>query len=120
MEQYQIDQGIRLKKLIKVLNLNQVEFAKSVGVTQPNISKIANGESSLSAELLARMADVYTQINLHWLLTGSGEMFFEAVPNKNIQANEAIGVTNTKERIEELKDIIEKAKRTVNRLLKDL
>ena len=119
MEQYQIDQGIRLKKLIKVLNLNQVEFAKSVGVTQPNISKIANGESSLSAELLARMADVYTQLNLHWLLTGSGEMFFEAVPNMGFQANEAINVSNTKEKLEELQDIIEKAKRTVNRLLKD-
>ncbi|HPH54146.1 MAG TPA: helix-turn-helix transcriptional regulator [Bacteroidales bacterium] len=120
MEHYQIDQGIRLKKLMKVLNLNQVDFAKSVGVTQPNISKIVNGESSLSAELLARMADTYNQLNLHWLLTGSGEMFFDAVPNKNFPANEAISVSNTKERIEELKDIIEKAKRTVNQLLKDI
>lgn len=120
MEQYQIDQGIRLKKLIKVLNLNQVDFAKSVGVTQPNISKIVNGESSLSAELLARMADVYTQINLHWLLTGKGEMFFDAVPNKGFQANEAKNVSNTREKLEELKDVIEKAKGTVTRLLKDL
>lgn len=120
MEHYQIEQGLRLKKLIKVLNLNQIQFAKSVGVTQPNISKIVNGESSLSAELLTRMADVYSKLNLHWLLTGTGEMFFDEILNKNLQVNEAAGVYKTKKRLEELDENLEKAKGTLGRLLKDL
>ncbi len=77
MQHFHIDHGIRLKKLMKALDLNQIEFAKSVGVSQPSISKIVNGENSLSAELLTRMAVEYPTLNLHWLITGSGEMFFD-------------------------------------------
>jgi transcriptional regulator with XRE-family HTH domain len=111
MEHYQIDQGIRLKKLIKLLNLNQIEFARSVGVTQPNISKIVNGESSLSAELLTRMAEVYNQLNLHWLLTGRGEMFFDEALTISLQVNEDAIL---------YKRNIEKVKGTLSQLLKDL
>ena len=47
MDQNQIEQSIRLKKLIKTLNLNQSEFAKSIGMTQPNINRMVNGSNNI-------------------------------------------------------------------------
>ncbi len=47
MEQDYTDQGIRLKKLIKELKLTQVTFAKSLGMTQPNISRMVSGENNM-------------------------------------------------------------------------
>ena len=75
MEQYPIEQGKRLQHLIKVLKVNQSEFAQSLAMSQPNISKLVRGESKLTAEVLNRITVRYKQVNLHWLLTGEGEMF---------------------------------------------
>jgi transcriptional regulator with XRE-family HTH domain len=85
MDQNQIDQSIRLKKLIKALNLNQSSFAKSLGMTQPNISRMVNGEGKVSVEVINGITKNYTEVNLHWLLTGDGEMFLDS---KGLQANE--------------------------------
>lgn len=88
MEQYWIEQGRRLRELIKELKINQLSLAKRLQVSQPNISKVINGENKISAELLNRITEQYKQVNLHWLLTGQGDMFIEEKPGKTYQVNE--------------------------------
>jgi len=70
-----MDQGSRLEKLIKALNFNQKSFAQSLGMTQPNISKMINRANNLSVEVLNKITNVHKNVNVHWLLTGEGEMF---------------------------------------------
>ena len=118
MEQKLIDQSIRLKILIKALHLNQVSFSQSLGMTQPNISKMMNGERQLSIEALNRMSDKYN-VNLHWLLTGKGEMFFEEVQNDGSQVNEVNAVYG-KEEWQELEVRIERLEEMVNGLVAQL
>jgi transcriptional regulator with XRE-family HTH domain len=112
MEQQQIDQSLRLKQLIKALNLNQSSFAKSLGMTQPNISRMINGEGKISAEVLNGIMNTHKDVNLHWLLTGHGEMFLE----KNLQANED-EVGYRKGRLEDLEERVERLERVVKKLL---
>ena len=80
-------------------------------MAQPNISRMINGGSNLSVEMLNRLAMRYKQVNLHWLLTGLGEIFFEVVPENNAQVKEdqaiyktdsMVGLEGRLERLEEV------------------
>ena len=102
MEQIQIEQGIRLQQLMKALNLKQTGFARSLGMTQPNISRMVTGESKISVEVINRIIDTYKNVNLHWLLTGVGEMFLEELTDQNPQVNERNIVYNKKGKLCEL------------------
>lgn len=118
MEQNQIEQGIRLKKLIKALSLKQTTFAKGLGTTQPNISRMVSGENKISAEVLNRMIQKYKNVNLHWLLTGDGEMFIDAPQGKNPEVNEPLEhyMVKGKGRLEELEERVERLEEAMKRL----
>lgn len=117
MEQSQIEKSIRLKKLIKALNLNQSAFAKSLEMTQPNINRMISGRNNISIELLNRITDKYKRVNLHWLLTGDGEMFFGEVKNISSQEND-IHTVKGKGRLEELEERLDRLEEVVKRLAK--
>ncbi|TDL47354.1 helix-turn-helix domain-containing protein [Paenibacillus dendritiformis] len=46
------DIGYRIKCIRKENNLNQIQFAKSIGISQGNLSEIELGYSNPSAETL--------------------------------------------------------------------
>ena len=116
-EQKRIDQSIRLKQLIKALNLNQPSFSKSLGMTQPNISRMISGRSSISVEILNRITDRYKQVNLHWLLTGEGVMFLGGEPQEK---EEDVVLVKGKGRLEELEERVERVEEELRRLVADL
>lgn len=60
--------GYRIKCIRKENNLNQSQFAKSIGISQGNLSEIEMGNSNPSAETLVSIRVQYN-INLNWLLT---------------------------------------------------
>lgn len=101
MEQYQIDQSIRLKNLIQALNQNQTTFAKSLGMAQPNINRMISGRNQVSVEVLNRISIVYKWVNLHWLLTGDGEMFFYPEEETTPEVNEVPVIKDKWEKLEE-------------------
>ncbi|MBO2946180.1 helix-turn-helix transcriptional regulator [Paenibacillus sp. F411] len=59
----------KIKCIRKENNLNQVQFAKSIGISQGNLSEIEMGNSNPSAETLISIRTQYN-VNLNWLLTG--------------------------------------------------
>lgn len=85
---HQIEQGKRLKELRKFLGLNQQQLAQTLEVTQPFLSSIENGKSSLSRNLLTHISNSYPHINTNWLLTGAGEMVFRTL-EKQLPISEA-------------------------------
>jgi len=120
MEQNLIDQCIRLKKLIKALNLNQIEFAKSLGMSQPNISRMVNGDSRVSAEVLSRIATSYTVVNLHWLLTGDGEVFLVQEEKSSLEITGSVESSGNKGkgRLENLEERMGQLEKTLGQLVK--
>jgi predicted transcriptional regulator len=119
MDQQQIDQSIRLKKLIKTLGLNQTLFAQSLGMTQPNISRMVSGDGKISLEVLNRITDIYKNVNLHWLLTGEGTMFTHVIPTEPMREVNEIPVYKGKGRLEDLEERVERLEKIVGRLTKD-
>lgn len=121
MEQIQIDQSRRLQQLIKALNMNQSKFAKHLGVTQPNISRMVTGESRISTEILNRIILAYKNVNLHWLLTGEGQMFMESPQEKSSPINTPSenNIVTGKGRLKELEERVERLEEAMKRLMGD-
>ena len=65
------DLSTRLKTLLDEKRLSMNAFAKQVGVSQPAIAKIANGET-LNPKNILEIANALG-VNAHWLKTGEGE-----------------------------------------------
>lgn len=62
--------GYRIKRIRKENNLNQSQFAQSIGISQGNLSEIEMGNSNPSSETLISIRVRYN-VNLNWLLTGA-------------------------------------------------
>ena len=121
MDHLQIEQGIRLRQLIKALKLNQATFAKSLGMTQPNISRMIGGGNTISVKVLNAITEVHKSVNLQWLLTGEGAMF-RGEKEQAGQANEPsvrYGAPG-KGRLEELEERIERLEEAVKRLMEKI
>lgn len=54
--------------------LGVVDFAKKVGVLQPNISAMLNGNRAVSLVTIDKLTKAYPKISREWLLTGEGDM----------------------------------------------
>lgn len=64
----------RLKLLRKNLNMNQKDFASSLGLGQSTWAMIEIGKRNLSDRHIKTICAVYN-VNEVWLRTGTGEMF---------------------------------------------
>jgi len=75
----------RIAQIIKELGLTQDKFAKTVGVSTGYISKVVNGNSKPSIEILMGISNSYRNIDERWLLTGEGEMYRQPVQQEKNQ-----------------------------------
>ena len=64
----------RLKELRKSLHLNQVDFAKKLGIKNSALSKIEKGINALTEQNIFLICSSYG-VNENWLRTGKGQMF---------------------------------------------
>jgi transcriptional regulator with XRE-family HTH domain len=69
-----IDFGKRLVEYLKSRNITQDELALQCGYSRQTINNFINGKSSASSEFLARMTNIYYDLNLNWLISGKGGM----------------------------------------------
>jgi DNA polymerase V len=67
--------GERIKKLRTLKNLNQVDFARALGISQGFLSDVENGKNSPNSQVFLSVKRLIPDINSEWLLTGEGEMF---------------------------------------------
>jgi transcriptional regulator with XRE-family HTH domain len=76
-EERQIEQGLRLQKFYKSLNLKGIQFAAQVGVTQSLISGVSSGRKPITHQLIQKITERYPNFNEGWLRTGYGSMEFQ-------------------------------------------
>ncbi|MCB5270325.1 MAG: XRE family transcriptional regulator [Candidatus Cloacimonetes bacterium] len=69
--------GKRLRILRKELGKRQSDMAKDLGLNASAISQMESGKIRPSIESLLEMWKIY-KLDLHWMLTGEGEMFCES------------------------------------------
>jgi len=66
--------GERIKQVRNALGIKQIELAKILKMNPSAISQMESGRTNPSLETLSELGKIYN-VNLHWLITGSGDMF---------------------------------------------
>jgi transcriptional regulator with XRE-family HTH domain len=76
--------GNRIKELRLSLEMNQTEFAKSIGIGQSAISHIEKGDNPPEEQTIILICKIHN-VNRVWLETGKGEIFIESSPYIDLQ-----------------------------------
>lgn len=76
-------QGERIKEIRSSLSFTLEKFGEKLGVGKTAISKIENGDRSLTDQMLKSVCREYN-VNENWLRTGEGEMFNPVSRNDEI------------------------------------
>lgn len=76
----------RIRELMAYKGLNISDTAKSVGITQPNLSSILAGKRPIGDNVLNKFVLAFNA-NKKWLLSGEGEMFLRLFEKAYIKAN---------------------------------
>ena len=117
MEPTRIEQGARLQQLIKALKTNQTGFADLVNVSQSNINKMVRGVKGISKTVINALLLGHKNVNVHWLLTGEGEMFLQHPTSPDDQVAEDAAVYGKKPLLlGELEGILEAQRREIEAL----
>lgn len=72
------NQKERLKTFISSKNLTNAAFEKSLGLSNGYINSMRKG---LGYDKLEQLSNLYTDLNMGWLLTGEGEMLISSTSN---------------------------------------
>lgn len=62
----------RILAFIKSQNLTPSQFADEIGVQRSSISHLISGRNKPSLEFIQRIVARYPEMNLQWILTGTG------------------------------------------------
>ena len=74
MENSEMEMCLRFRKLRKILNVKQGDFAKELAISQGHASDIENGRKSVSDRVVEILSLKYN-VNEEWLRNGTGDMF---------------------------------------------
>ncbi len=88
--------GQRLKVLRKAMGLSQIELGEALRINASAISQMETNRINPSLDTLMLLSKTF-KVNLHWLLTGKGQMFEEAVSTTMYKTNN---------RLEQLKKLL--------------
>lgn len=72
----------RFKELRKTLKLKQDEIAKILNKSTRMIQYYEQGKFDIETDLLFKLQELYN-VNLNWLITGTGSMFLEEKKDDN-------------------------------------
>ncbi len=76
------EQAQRLQNLINALKTNQLRLSKKIGVPYSQTNSIFHGKAGFSSGYIKKLSLKFPEVNTHWLLTGSGEMFISSERNE--------------------------------------
>tara|TARA_B100000900_G_C20534342_1_gene697701 strand:- start:580 stop:984 length:405 start_codon:yes stop_codon:yes gene_type:complete len=66
--------GKRLKEVIEHYSLSASAFAELINVQRSSISHVLSGRNKPSLDFITKLNSALPDVNLYWLLNGSGEM----------------------------------------------
>ncbi|MDH1602238.1 hypothetical protein [Empedobacter sp. GD03739] len=66
----------RIHKILEVRKVQKEYFYKKIGMTSANFRGKAV-ETPINSNALNNIISLFPDLNIHWLITGKGEMFFK-------------------------------------------
>lgn len=67
----------RIIEIMNSLELKPTTFANATGIKLATLSQILNGRNNPSLEVVMKIHSAFKQLNLEWILYGTGSMFNE-------------------------------------------
>ena len=65
----------RLKQIIDYYGITPHAFSQRIGVNEGTVRKILSENTAIRSDNLEKISQSFTEIDLHWLITGKGSMF---------------------------------------------
>lgn len=69
--------GKRLADVLDSLNLNQVQFAEKIGMSQSQVNRSLSDQKNVSSGMIEKMLNAFPIININRLFTGVGPVLLE-------------------------------------------
>lgn len=98
----------KIKNLLDELGVSQAEFSRQTGISTANIANLVNVTKTLSSDILKNIKDAYPEVNLNYLIMGSGQPLLNAeeveveIYRRNEQEDVEKYIAGLKEEIQEL------------------
>ncbi len=106
------DINIRILQLVDYFSLSRNKFAAEIGISSSRMSNIATKRNRPDSEMLSRIAETFTNINMTWVLTGKGEMLIDSSAHLNEPKSEynkdCTGCKEKQRQIDHLQNTVEK------------
>lgn len=67
----------RIAFVMEHFGLNASSFADKIGVQRSSISHILSGRNKPSLDFILKISDLFSELNLYWLLNGTGSFLKE-------------------------------------------
>lgn len=72
----------RIKRFIETQNITASGFANVIGVQRSSVSHILSGRNKPSLDFVLKLKEHYPDLNLDWLLFGSGPILISKKPER--------------------------------------
>lgn len=72
----------RIKRFIETQNMTASGFANEIGVQRSSVSHILSGRNKPSLDFILKLKDHFPDLNLDWLLFGSGPILMSKTPER--------------------------------------
>ena len=67
----------RLRQIIEYYGITPHAFSQKIGVSEGTVRKILSENTTIRSDNLEKISQNFTDIDLHWLITGQGDMLLK-------------------------------------------
>ncbi|HEY9113173.1 MAG TPA: helix-turn-helix transcriptional regulator [Bacteroidales bacterium] len=82
----------RIKRIIDDKQINAAQFADEIGVQRSALSHVLSGRNNPSLDFMLKIKKAYPEINLDWLMIGSGQMIENTSSEKKVTSSSSKSV----------------------------
>lgn len=102
----------RLKQVIDYYDISVNAFCIKIDISEATIRRFLSDKNGLSVETLSKISNIYTKINLDWLITGRGEMLLQEQQQEKQQKTPPPVADDTQ--LQRLQDLLEAKQETIS------
>lgn len=77
----------RLEIILEYYNLTASSFADKIGVQRSSMSHLLSGRNKPSLDFILKITDIFPEVDLYWILNGTGGFPKYSEPIKNLKSN---------------------------------
>ena len=112
----------QIQEILKRENITSSQFADKIGVQRSSVSHVISGRNKPGFEFIRRVIESFPDINADWLLTGTGEMYRQIRPSKQLfdedrdnEGKSISGDVNVKNDVSEASERVDAVSRHVDK-----